>query len=194
VEVTLVVVQPDGQTRSVTMKRARLLIGRKPECDIRIPVSSVSREHCELRIEGGKLLAKDMGSSNGTYVNRERIQETELSAGQLLAVGPAVFVVRIDGEPEAVDGKKAYAQGSAPEPVGASGAPGSRPAAPGGAKPAKPAKAAAPQAPKPASKPAAKPDDDDDDDLDLRSPDDSSVSDFDFDFLDDEEDKKQPGL
>lgn len=191
-EVTLVVVQPDGQTRSVTMKRARLLIGRKQECDIRIPVSSVSREHCELRIDGGKLLAKDMGSSNGTYVNRERIQETELSAGQLLAVGPAVFVVRIDGQPETVDGKKAYAQGSAPEPVGASGAPGSRPAAPGGAKPAQ---AAAPQAPKPAAKPAAKPaDDDDDDDLDLRSPDDSSVSDFDFDFLDDEEDKKQPRL
>ena len=37
------------------MKRARLVIGRKKECDIRIPVSSVSREHCEVRIEGGKV-------------------------------------------------------------------------------------------------------------------------------------------
>lgn len=158
------------------MKRARILIGRKKECEIRIPVSSVSREHCEIKVEGGKLKVRDMGSSNGTYVNRERIQEAELSAGQLLGVGPAVFVVVIDGEPAVVDGKDAYARGSAPEPVAAAAAPGARPPKPG--------------SPAPAAKAPLL----DDDDLDLRSPDDSSVSDFDFDFLDDEEDKKQPKL
>lgn len=190
-EVTLIVVQPNGKARPLTMKRARLLIGRKKECDVRIPVSSVSREHCEVKIENGKLMVSDLGSSNGTYVNRERIQEAELSAGQILAVGPAVFVVVIDGEPSVVDGKKAYAQGSAPEPVAAARAPQVRPSAPSGSKPsASGAKAGG----KPGAKPAAKSMSDSDDDMDLRSPDDSSVSDFDFDFLDDDEDKKQPKL
>src|SRR6266853_1332030 len=54
VEVTLVAVKTDGSQHEVVMKRARLVIGRKKECDIRIPVPSVSREHCEVRVESGK--------------------------------------------------------------------------------------------------------------------------------------------
>lgn len=196
-EVTLVVVQPDGKTRPVTMKRARLVIGRKKESDIRIPVSSVSREHCEVRVEGGKVLVRDMGSSNGTYINRERIQEAEVQAGQILAVGPAVFVVQVDGKPAEVDGKAVYAKGKAPEPVAAAAAPGARPPAPSAkpatkpaAKPGAAAAGAGAAGAKPAAKPTAK-SPDDSDEFDLRSPDDSSVSEFDFDFLDEEEDGKK---
>src|SRR5262245_44651501 len=84
VEVTLVAVKADGAQRELAMKRARMVVGRKKECDLRIPDPSVSREHCEIRVENGKVLVKDLGSSNGTYVNRERVQESEITAGQLL--------------------------------------------------------------------------------------------------------------
>ena len=150
------------------MKRARLVIGRKKECDIRIPVPSVSREHCEVHVEGGKVMVRDLGSSNGTYINRERVQEAELKPGQFIGVGPAVFVVRIDGKPDKIDAKQASAQGAAPEPVAAASAPSKRPTSPS----------------KGVSKPLP-----DDPDLD-----DSSISDFDMDILDDDDEKKQPRL
>ena len=180
-EVTLVAVKADGAQRDAAMKRARLIIGRKKECDIRVPVPSVSREHCELRVEGGRLIAKDLGSSNGTYINGERIQEMEVTAGQILGIGPAVFVIRIDGKPVEIDAKQAAVKGAAPTPVAAARAPSVRPAAPaaGGTPGATGPKAAAKGKPK-----------DDDDDLDELEG--SSVGDFDFDFLDEEED--QPKL
>jgi hypothetical protein len=189
VNVTLVLVQEDGVKKPVPMKRDRVVIGRKPEASIRVPVSSVSREHCELVLAGGRLTVRDLGSSNGTYVNRSRVQEAELKAGDVLSVGPAVFVAVIDGVPAEIDGKETYAKGKSPEPAAAASAPAARPASPS-AKTSAPASAAKPTA-KPAAKPAAKPSSLDDE-LDTSNLDDSSVSDFDFDFLDeDEEDKKK---
>jgi len=54
---------------------------------------------------------KDLGSSNGTWVNAERVDQTHLSAGDLVAVGPMVFVVRIDGTPDSIDPVLLYEQG-----------------------------------------------------------------------------------
>lgn len=193
--VTLVAVDSDGKARNAAMKRARFLIGRRQGCDVRIPVASVSREHCELRIEDGKLIARDMGSSNGTYINRQRIQEQQVSAGDLIAVGPAVFVAQIEGKPETIDAVKCFNTGSAPQPATAAAGPASRPASPTAQ-----TRSINPGPSKPApSKPAAKKSlMDDDDDMDLRTPakggddsGDSSISDLDFDFLDEDDDDKK---
>jgi predicted component of type VI protein secretion system len=198
VNVTLVAVDSDGKARDALMKRARLVIGRKEGCDIRIPVASVSREHCEFRVEDGKLFIRDMGSSNGTYVNRQRVQESQLAAGDLIAVGPAVFVVRIDGKPDKIDAANAFTQGSPPQPVAAASSPGSRPASPRSeTKVMPPAKPGAGAAGKPGAKPVGKPKPltEDDDEFDLTTPGggpgDSSISDIDFDFLDEDEDDKK---
>lgn len=184
--VTLVTVDSRGKTRDAAMKRARLLIGRREGCDVRIPIASVSREHCEVRIEDGRVYVKDLGSSNGTYVNRQRVQEVQLSPGDLIAVGPAVFVTRIDGLPAQIDAAKAYEQGSAPQAVAATSGPGSRPASP-----SSPTKMVPPKA---GGKKSLL--DEEEDELDLRGPSkdsaDSSASELDFDFLDEgEEDKKK---
>jgi predicted component of type VI protein secretion system len=181
VNVTLVLVQEDGAKKPVPMRKSRLVVGRKPECAIRIPVASVSREHCEIVQEGDALVVRDLGSSNGTYVNRERVQEAQLKAGDILAVGPAVFVAVFDGQPAEIDAKQAYLSGKAPEPAAAAAAaPAARPAMPRqGTKPTT----------RPAGKPVGKPVSEDDFDIDS---DDSSISDFNFDFLDeDEEDQKK---
>ena len=147
-EISLIIVQSNGRTQEMSVRKDRMLFGRKEDCHVRIPVSSVSREHCELKIEGDKATVRDLGSSNGTYVNGERVQEQQLSAGDLLAVGPTVFVIRIDGQPEKIDAAEAFVRGAAPTPVAAATAPKARPSVPRAAKPA-----AKPQ-PKPAGKPA----------------------------------------
>ena len=187
--VTLVTVDSEGNTRDAAMKRARLLIGRREGCDVRIPIASISREHCEVRIEDGRVFVKDLGSSNGTYVNRQRVQEVQLSPGDLIAVGPAVFVTRIDGVPAQIDAAKSYQQGSSPQAVAATNSPGSRPASP-----SSPTRMVSPSKPSGPSKKSLL--DEDEDELDLRGPSkdsaDSSASELDFDFLDeDEEDKKK---
>ena len=57
------------------------VIGRDPQCDIVLPDPGVSKRHAELRVENGELWLKDLGSSNGTYVNGVRIQRQELQLG-----------------------------------------------------------------------------------------------------------------
>jgi pSer/pThr/pTyr-binding forkhead associated (FHA) protein len=98
-ETSLVLVGRDGTQREIPLKKARLVVGRQADCQLRLPDPGVSRQHCEIQLDGGRPLIKDLGSSNGTYVNRRRVSQTELSAGDILSIGPFVFLFRIDGEP-----------------------------------------------------------------------------------------------
>lgn len=122
VKASLIMVQPDGKQREVPLVKPRMIVGRNTDCAIRIPVSSVSRHHCELAIDENRLSVKDLGSSNGTYVNRTRAIEQLLAAGDILTIGPAVFVVRIEGKPENVDAKIQYERGVVAIPPAQAGA------------------------------------------------------------------------
>jgi pSer/pThr/pTyr-binding forkhead associated (FHA) protein len=75
------------------------VIGRREDCDLRIPVGDVSRKHCRLVIEDETIRIEDLGSSNGTYVNGHRVQEGELQPGDRIQVGPVQFIIQINGEP-----------------------------------------------------------------------------------------------
>jgi len=105
VNVALVYFKDDGVQRIFRMKGDRCVIGRKNTCDLQVPVPTVSREHCELTIkDGGLLVARDLGSSNGTYRNSDRIEgEEELAPGDRLSVGPVTFTLQIDGVPEHIE-------------------------------------------------------------------------------------------
>ncbi len=50
---------------------------------------TVSRRHAELRVEDGRWLLRDLGSSNGTWVNGRRVIEAEVRPGDLLHLGGA---------------------------------------------------------------------------------------------------------
>ena len=89
----------DGTRRDFPVVKPRTLIGRTNSCDLRIPVPDVSRKHCELVLEDGELVLRDLESSNGTFCNKNRVQEIELEPGDNVTVGPVNFVVQIDGEP-----------------------------------------------------------------------------------------------
>ncbi|TWT45332.1 FHA domain-containing protein FhaA [Phycisphaerae bacterium RAS1] len=77
-------------------------IGRRHEATLRIPAADVSRLHCEIHSNDTGITVKDLGSSNGTFVNGKRVAESPLKAGDKLAVGPVVFVVQVDGIPSKI--------------------------------------------------------------------------------------------
>ena len=110
VRASLVAVKSDGSTKEVQITSARLVVGRDNDCQIRIPVADVSRRHCELLIGGDRVALRDLGSSNGSFVNGERVSESQLSAGDVLGVGPCLFVVRLDGSPEDIDARALWAK------------------------------------------------------------------------------------
>ena len=61
--------------------------GRHPDSVIFLDDITVSRRHAEIRVEDGSLLVRDVGSLNGTYLNRERIEQGELHDGDTVQVG-----------------------------------------------------------------------------------------------------------
>lgn len=70
---------------------ATTTIGRHPSNDINIPVESVSRFHARIDKQGDNFVLVDLNSSNGTYINRERIQTAGLEAGQTITFGSIEF-------------------------------------------------------------------------------------------------------
>ena len=109
----------DGERRDFPLPGDTAVLGRRPECALRIASSDVSRQHCQLTIKGKELTVKDLGSSNGTYVNGKRVAETKLSPGDRLAVGPATFVVQIDGQPAKIKPSDATVDRPAAKPEAA---------------------------------------------------------------------------
>jgi FHA domain/zinc-ribbon domain len=72
--------------------------GRHPESDIFLDDITVSRRHVEItHAEGGEFILRDVGSLNGTYVNRERIDEVKLAPGDEVQIGKFKLVYLVAG-------------------------------------------------------------------------------------------------
>jgi predicted component of type VI protein secretion system len=85
-----------GRSANTTLKLADGVtsVGRHDDCWIRIKSSQVSRRHCEIFESGGKLTIRDLGSSNGTYVNGKRVLgQQALTAGDELTLGAVTLRV-----------------------------------------------------------------------------------------------------
>jgi pSer/pThr/pTyr-binding forkhead associated (FHA) protein len=65
----------------------RTLIGRSPECDVFLDDVTVSRRHAEIVQEGGSYVIRDLGSLNGTFVNRHRIESSTLADDDEVQIG-----------------------------------------------------------------------------------------------------------
>lgn len=93
----------DDERRDFALEEGKSVIGRRQDCDLRVPTLDVSRRHCEIEVSGNEILARDLGSSNGSYANGKRFAEVKLNAGDHLTVGPVTFVVQVDGEPAQIN-------------------------------------------------------------------------------------------
>lgn len=131
-EVVLIRVTENGEQQPVPLNREHTLIGRLDDCHVRIPIAGVSRKHCEIVVDSGSITIRDLGSSNGTYVNQERVESQPLSAGDLISVGGLVFVLSVNGEPGDIDAEMMFEDGlpeveapsvSAPAPAAAKESP-----------------------------------------------------------------------
>ena len=98
-QAVLVMFRNDGERRSFSLSREMMVIGRRQDCDLMIPLGEISRKHCRIIRDGDSLRLEDLGSSNGTFHNGRRIQEAVLEPGDTVQVGPVSFVVQIDGVP-----------------------------------------------------------------------------------------------
>jgi hypothetical protein len=65
----------------------RTVIGRSPDCDVFLDDVTVSRRHAEVVRDGDRFLIRDLGSLNGTFVNRRRIEETPLADDDEVQIG-----------------------------------------------------------------------------------------------------------
>lgn len=91
------------QRRNFPLKAGKSVLGRRQECELRIPTQDVSRKHCEIECADDEAIVRDLGSSNGTFINGKRVAEGQLSPGDKLTVGPITFVVQVDGKPANIE-------------------------------------------------------------------------------------------
>src|SRR5436309_989142 len=81
------------------------LVGRKEECDLRLDHKSVSKMHCVLVRTDGLLLLRDLGSTNGTRVNGQRVRRAALLPNDHLSI--AGFKFRVYLGPDEPPGESA---------------------------------------------------------------------------------------
>jgi pSer/pThr/pTyr-binding forkhead associated (FHA) protein len=102
------------QTREILLSQSEFLIGRGADCDLRLRAARVSRHHCLLRTQAGGVTLSDLGSSNGTFLNGQRVtSQAALKSGDLVQVGDFSFVVELGDEhpePSALTGADSMAR------------------------------------------------------------------------------------
>ncbi len=92
------VLQPIDETRKETgairLSHFPCIIGRSHECEPRLNLHRISRRHLKLELDGDHVLIEDLGSTNGTFVNEERITApSELRPGDRLHIADYAFRV-----------------------------------------------------------------------------------------------------
>ena len=88
---------------SIDLTKDMTLFGRDEDCDTRLDHKSVSKLHCVIVKTDGLLLLRDLGSTNGTRVNGQRVRRAALLPNDTLSVANLKFVVKFGVELEKDD-------------------------------------------------------------------------------------------
>lgn len=102
-EANLVLLKKSGLQKTIPLPSNVTVVGRRHGCDLRIPLATVSRRHCEISQNGEALKIRDFDSAWGTFVNGKKVNgETSVKAGDYIRIGPLTFVCQIGGQPEKI--------------------------------------------------------------------------------------------
>ncbi len=97
----LIVVSGRYKGQRIPLRNEVLRIGRERQCEMVVDDESVSRLHSEIVYENDHYILRDLRSTNGTYLNEERITEAPLQNGDRIGIGDTIMMAQI----EAIDDK-----------------------------------------------------------------------------------------
>ena len=100
----LVVLSVGMTGRTQELKAEKTTIGRVEDNTFQIAEPSVSSHHCEVLLRGKDVVVRDLNSTNGTYINGEKITETVIKPGQILRLGQ--IEMRLETDAPAAPAKK----------------------------------------------------------------------------------------
>src|SRR5438309_9050114 len=95
---------PIDGTAPIEIVRDLTLVGRREDCDVRLHHKSISKMHCVIVKTDGLLFLRDLGSTNGTRVNGQRVRRAALLPNDQLAIAGHKFRVLL-GPAEAAEGQ-----------------------------------------------------------------------------------------
>ena len=87
----LIVLQQTATPSQVALFKLPYLIGRAPSCDLVLDNPQVSRAHAVMEQAGDAIQIRDLGGTNGTYVNGQRVESCTLGNGDEIKVGACVI-------------------------------------------------------------------------------------------------------
>lgn len=86
----LVITAPSGQSTTYGLEQLPVVIGRAPDCTIRLDDPAVSRHHCQIELSGERFKVKNLSSTNPVTLNGKEITEALLHTGDQIGIGPYV--------------------------------------------------------------------------------------------------------
>jgi len=87
----LLIVRGPGAGSRIELTDGQLIAGRAPDAEIFLDDITVSRQHARFELDGQNWVLVDLGSLNGTYVNRQRVDRVVLSNGDEIQIGKYRF-------------------------------------------------------------------------------------------------------
>jgi predicted component of type VI protein secretion system len=92
----IVLTEGKSAGKAIPITLTQFLIGRDPQCNLRPASAMISKRHCSVLVKDGKVFVRDFDSTNGTFINENRVQgEQELKNDDVLKVGPLAFRVSL---------------------------------------------------------------------------------------------------
>ncbi len=120
----LVILKGSNVGQEFPLDKAIIRIGRGPNNDIILSDSQLSRQHAEIRRQGDQFFIADLGSTNGTFLNEQRIHQPQVwPPGAQVRIGSTVLAVRegdavpVSGPTDYLDEYDGFLESGAPPPV-----------------------------------------------------------------------------
>jgi hypothetical protein len=88
-------ISSDGRTYPLSVRST--VIGRGDQANLRLPDVGISRRHARIDFDGGQVVLTDLGSTNGTSVNGQRVSAVALNPGDMVQLGTTTLTFRVDG-------------------------------------------------------------------------------------------------
>jgi pSer/pThr/pTyr-binding forkhead associated (FHA) protein len=93
-QLTATLMLDDGSNRSYSLTQGGNVVGRGQDAQFRLPDTGVSRRHLEISWDGHAAMLSDLGSTNGTTVNGQPVQNWQLGDGDVIRIGHSSLIFR----------------------------------------------------------------------------------------------------